>query len=45
MALISINDEQDWTMHGDSKQGISVRQGDKVIILPPDVVAKIRASK
>lgn len=45
MALININDEQEWTMHGDSKQGISVRQGNNVVILPAEVVAQIRSSK
>jgi hypothetical protein len=45
MALMNIDEEQEWSIHGDSKQGISVRQGSNIIILPPDVVAKIRESK
>jgi hypothetical protein len=45
MALISINEEEEYTVHGDSKAGMSVRQGNNVIIIPPEVVEKIKASK
>lgn len=45
MALISINEEEEYTVHGDSKAGISLRQGNNVVIIPPEIVEKIKASK
>lgn len=44
VTLININPDADYSMKGSSKAGITVSQGNNVVLLPPEIVEKIKGA-